>query len=81
MNCVLLCLNQLSSDNSNFVLFMFYEHVQLQDHKNFVDTEIVEVQQEASELNPGWEKVIWPQANNFHMVNVPLFLICLLSLQ
>ena len=41
---------------------------QLQDHKTFVDTEIVEVQEEAAELNPGWEKHIWPQAMQYHTV-------------
>jgi hypothetical protein len=26
----------------------------------------VEVQEEAGELNPGWEKHIWPQAMQYH---------------
>lgn len=50
---------------SNLDDYFFY---QLQIHKAFVDAEIVEVQQEAEELNPGWDKHIWPQAMQYHNV-------------
>ena len=44
--------------------------LQLQVHKAFVDAEIAEVQQEAAEINPGWEQHIWPQAMSYHSVSL-----------
>ena len=45
-------------------------HFKVKELKAFVDQEFQDVQFEADELLEGWGQNIWPQAMQFHQVNI-----------